>query len=62
MIELILILYDFSIILKIIQFFVFNVNDMAIFENIALKNHYKIYQPLFIICFFEFKIDFDLFF
>ena len=60
--ELILILYDFSINLKIIQFFVFKVDNIEIFENIALKNHYNTYQPLFIIYFFVFKVDFNLFF
>ena len=60
--ELILILYDFLIILKIIQFFVFKFDNIVIFKNIALKIAYKMYKPLSIIYFFVFKDDFDLFF
>ena len=60
--DLILILYDFSINLKIIQFFVFKVADLTIFENIALKIAYNTYTPLSIIHFFVFKVDFNLFF
>ena len=54
--------FYFLIFFIIIQFFVFKVDNISIFENIALKKYYKIYHPLFIIQFFVFKVDFDLFF
>ena len=62
MILIILILYDFSKESKIIRFFVFKVVNMLIFENLAPKIHFNTLQPLFIILFFVFKVDFDLFY
>ena len=57
-----MILYDFSKESKIIRFFEFKVVDLLIFEKLAPKIDYNTHQPLFIILFFVFKVDFDLFF